>query len=223
MSDNILAEIQKQIAAGQKKLKKQKEAPAKDATFLAQSVSFAPSTFSLQPVFDFLDHLKKEPREILEARYAKLRGVAPPKEARHDWLVYTTAYKFQMDYYKANGRAIPASVIKNSSDVLTSWHGAKDGKSYDAWDPDPNDDKNPIEIWDDTRVMSVAPNPYAKGKSHAAFFAVEMAGGDGIGFEHLCKTVEGILECSVGDAQSWALDAFTKHVREGNTKILIAG
>lgn len=220
--EQALKDAKKQLSAKEKKRAAQPAADAaKDAAFLAQPASFAEPAFSLQPVFDYLDHLKKEPREILEARHAALIGLPAPAEARHEWLVHRVAYHFQIKHYQSHFGEwkVPRSVLDNNHNHALSFSGPYSGKAYDADDPSFAADN--VEIWDDTYVVACAPNPYAKGDARKAFFCVEIAGPGGVGFAPLCKTLEEMLETSVGDAQRAAYDLFTKKVREGLTRIVI--
>lgn len=209
-----LADLEKQIAEGQRELQKRSGKPAEAKPTTQEA---AQQTFTLGPVFDYLDHLKKEPREILEARYAKVAGKQTPKEARHEWLVLNIAYDYQLRYYRLHGRAVPNYMMQRVMDIARSYPGAREGgRAFDADDP-----TDEVEIWDDTRVATAVPNPYAKGDARTAFHAVEMAGPAGIGFAELCKTFEVACDESVPHAQERALNFFTKYVREGLTRIIV--
>ena len=189
----------------------------------APPVATAPAEpyFDLGPVLDYLAHLKREPREILEARYLHMMRVAPPKEARHDWLVARVAYGFQLEHYRASGylkdglRA-PRCVVDRANDVARSYPGPlHECDKYDT------DDPPDVEIWSDARVVAIAANPFERGASVLAFHAVEIAGAPGVAFEDLAKQIEAIHECSVGDAQDKALAFFTEYVRKGWCKVVI--
>lgn len=192
--------------------KSQRELAAK------QQAAAAPAepAFTLQPCFDFYDHVRKEPREVLEARYRALIGLEPPKEARHEWLARRLAYHFQIKYYQGTTGAVPVSVARRAVEVALEFSGAPPGKAFDADDP-----RDEVELWDDSFVVAAVPNPYARGDARRAFLAVEMRGEAGIGFTELSKELEVALETSVGGAQEKALDLFTKAVRAGLMKIRI--
>lgn len=216
-----LDELSAQLAASKKALKEKRAAEKKEAERSAGDAAFAPVSFapvfSLTPVSRYLAHVQKEPREILEARFLTELGLPAPKEARHDWLAVRLAYHFQIKYYQAQTGGCPPNVARRAVEHHLSSRGGLYGKTFDA------DDPVDVEIWDDTYVAAASPNPYSKGAARSAFLAVEMGGAAGVAFEPLCKTLEAMLETSVGHAQDVALDMFTKKVQVGLTKIVIRG
>jgi len=203
------------LQAAMKQAEKQLKKDAAAGEFAKQKVSMEPAGFTTQPVFDYYNHVKREPREILEARYLSIVGEDPPPLARHDWLATRCAYTFQLAYYEATLGKIPPIVFWRAEEWKRIYPGGPVGLSHDAGDPAPDT----YELWDDAWVVAVAKNPYARGDARAAFHALEMFGVSGVQFEPLCKTLEGMLETSVGNAQDVALSMFTKKVREGLTKV----
>ena len=187
---------------------------------LIRAENTAPPGLDLTPVHAFYLHCKKEPREILEARYAKELGVDPPPMCRHDWLATSTAYQFQIKYYIQMTGDAPTNIVRRANETHFSYPHGLLGRAYDADDPTLASDP---EIWDDTFVVAAKPNPWTRDVAQKAFFCVEMGGEAGTAFGTLCELLQRMCELSVDHAQERAYGFFTKYVRDGLTKIRIEG
>lgn len=222
--EKLLAAAQGELKTKEKTLSRAEQQAARDARWKEElkrqkTEENEPVGFSLEPVRQFYLHVKKEPREILEARYVAMLDGPHPLEARHDWLAVAVAYHHQIKFYQAHGRGVPTTVAMRANSHAFAWPHGSFLRPHDADDPTWSTDP---EIWDDTFVVAATKNPWDRGAAKMIYFAVEVAGADGLAFSPLCDTIAEVRQCATPAAQEMAYEYFTKHVREGLTRIRIA-
>lgn len=215
MADDVkvtAAELKKQLAKELRAAQKEEEQAAAQLLVMQQNAERAKNTSAfLGPIFSFMEWLKQEPREILEARFAHELGFPCPANAPHVWLWERVARHRQRALYAAAGRGYPTN-LERKENILARMYLKYDAEEVRRKDPAPH----PSRVDATVRVRATS-NPFARGDAWSAQQLVIMAteAHGGVTYADLRDQFVAVLQDSVPTAEARALRYFTDHARDG--------
>lgn len=167
---------------------------------------------------DYMNAIKKLPRQLLEARYLKDVGEPCPPVPR-EWIIEKMARKAQVEAYLKFEGEIPASVLRNNARFALirppriSVDGGEDGGVDDDSDEPSKDERK----FDPTmKAHALVGNPFSRGLAFQMFALIEGQEASG-GIQYQAMVL--LLKTLNNMAQDWAerkvQKVFTKWVDKG--------
>lgn len=159
---------------------------------------------------DYLDALKKLPRQLLEARYRQDVGLDCPPAPR-EWLIEKMARKAQREAYLKFEGVVPESVKRNDA----RFDAVRPRLFNEDDDLDDNEPGKDERKFDPTmRAKALIPNPFSRGLAYQLFMLVESQK-DGIQYRALVLLIKTMNDRAQDWAERKVQKVFTKWVDRG--------
>jgi len=173
-----------------------------------------PRSLVINAVRVYHEGLKKLPRQLLEARYAKDVGEPCPPAPR-EWLIEKMARKYQTEQYTIYEGEVPASVAKYNRIFAMQ----KPRMQADEDDDDDEPGKDERKFDPTMKAKALIGNPFARGFAYELFAIVE-AQANGIQYNGLVLLLKTINDRDQAWAERKAQKVFTKWVDKGWVELL---